>query len=370
MPVALLDLKRQYASIKPELDKAVMEVFSHNLFILGPEVRKLEEEIAALCGVAHGIGVASGTDALLIALRAAGVGSGDEVIIPNLSFFATAGVVSRLHAKPVFVDIEADSYNIDANLIEARITKKTKAIMPVHLFGQVVDMDKIMEIARRHNIAVIEDAAQAIGSEYKGRTAGSLGDYACFSFFPSKNLGGSGDGGMIVTNDSDKADACRLLRTHGEKPKYYTRTIGYNSRLDTLQAATLLVKLPHLRGWSETRRKHAAIYDAAFEDLKHVTTPKMKDYSNFCIYNQYTLASSQRDLFLKALKEAEIGHAVYYPVPLHRQECFADLGCDDTEFPVSIQATEEVFSIPVYPELTGEEQTQVVDVISRVAGTI
>jgi len=273
--------------------------------------------------------------------------------------------VSRLQAKPVFVDIEEDSYNIDAKLIVKSITDKTKVIMPVHLYGQMADMDVIMEIARRHSLIVVEDAAQAIGAEYKGRPAGSFGHYTCFSFFPSKNLGGSGDGGMIVTDDEELADKCRLLRTHGERPKYYTRTIGYNSRLDTVQAATLLVKLPYLREWSEKRRANAAAYDAAFSGLEDVRTPIQKEYSNFGIYNQYTLASPARSTILKTLAKDEIGHAVYYPVPLHHQECFADLGYDKDEFPVSIRASEEVFSIPVYTELTNEERSEVIEAVTR-----
>ncbi|MCP4684612.1 MAG: DegT/DnrJ/EryC1/StrS family aminotransferase, partial [bacterium] len=263
MAVPLLDLKRQYKLLKPEMDRAVMEVMEHCWFVLGPEVKKLESDIAELSGVQHGVGVASGTDALLIALRAVGVEPGDEVITTPFSFFATAGVISRLGAKPVFVDIEEDSYNIDPTLIEAAITAKTKAIIPVHLFGQVADMDPILEIARKHKVAVVEDAAQAIGAEYKGKPAGSLGDLGCFSFYPSKNLGAGGDGGMIVTNNEQYADACRSLRCHGEKPKYFHHTVGYNSRLDTLQAAMLLVKLPHLKAWSQARAEHARIYGEA-----------------------------------------------------------------------------------------------------------
>lgn len=365
MAVPLLDLSRQYAILKPELDAAVTNVLTHGKFILGPEVKKLEEEIAALCTVKFAVGVASGTDALLLALRAVGVGPGDEVITTDFSFFSTAGVVHRLGARPVFVDIEADSYNIDPNLIEAAITPKTKAIMPVHLFGQVADMGPIMEIAKKRGVKVVEDAAQTIGSEYKGRKAGSIGDFGCFSFFPSKNLGAGGDGGMIVTNDEANYELCRILRVHGAKPKYYHKIVGYNSRLATIQAAILLVKLPHLRKWSEKRIEHAIKYDSAFADLTNLKRPVVKDDSTFHIYNQYTIAIPNRDDVQAKLKEAGIGCEVYYPVPFHRQECFAYLGHKADEFPVANQAGTRVLSIPIYPELTDEEQEEVIETIRR-----
>lgn len=365
MAIPLLDLSRQYAYLKPELDRAVLDVLAHQQFILGTEVTRLEEEVSRLCGARFAVGVASGTDALLIALRAVGVEPGDEVIVPNFSFFATAGVVSRLHARPVFVDIEPDGYNIDAGRIDSAITKKTKAILVVHLYGQSAEMDAILKIAERHDIAVVEDAAQAIGAQYKGKPVGSIGKIGCFSFFPSKNLGGSGDGGMIVTNSEEISESCRMLRTHGEKPKYYHRVIGYNSRLDTLQAATLLVKLPHLRAWSEKRREHARAYDDAFAGLNDLIRPVVHSYANFHIYNQYTLASSKRVQILQGLKDAEIGHAIYYPVPFHQQDCFADLGIKDEKMPISTRVAREVFSIPVYPELSAEEQSKIIDTIKR-----
>ncbi len=365
MAVPLLDIHRQYVKLKPEMDRAVLDVLEHGRFILGPEVAQLEQQVARLCGVKHGLGVASGTDALLIALRGAGVEPGDEVITSDFSFFASAGVISRLGARPVFVDIEPDTYNIDPNLIEAAITPRTKAIIPVHLFGQVADMDPIMEIARKHNLRVVEDAAQAIGAEYKGRPAGSIGDFGCFSFYPSKNLGGGGDGGMIVTNDDDSDKFCRSLRVHGENPKYFYHTIGYNSRLHTLQAAMLGVKLPHLRQWSEERIEHAAIYDKALAGLTDIVTPVVKDYATFHIYNQYTLASPRREHILSVLKRNEIGHCIYYPLPFHRQECFADLGYQTDDFPVTNRAADEVFSIPVYPEMSSEEQQEVIDCIAQ-----
>lgn len=365
MAVPLLDLKRQYAQLKPEMDKAVLDVLAHCGFVLGPEVKKLEAELAALSEVKHGVGVASGTDALLIALRAVGVEPGDEVITTPFSFFATAGVISRLGARPVFVDIEADSYNIDPTLIEAAVTSKTKAIIPVHLFGQMADMDPILEIARRHKIAVIEDAAQAIGAKYKGKPAGSFGDLGCFSFYPSKNLGGAGDGGMIVTNNDKYAEACRSLRCHGESPKYYHHTVGYNSRLDTLQAAILLVKLPHLEAWSHARAEHARLYDEAFKGIADLKTPKVMAYSTFHIYNQYTLASPKRAQIEKGLQEAGIGHCIYYPLPFHRQVCFESLGYKEDAFPVANKAGNEVISIPISPEMTADEQQEVIRTIKQ-----
>jgi len=367
MAVPLLDLTRQYAYLKDKLDKAVLDVYRSGKFILGPEVSRLEEAIAELCGVKYAVGVASGTDALLLALRACDVKPGDEVVTSNFSFFASAGVVSRLGAKPVLVDIEPNSYNIDPNLIENAITSKTKAIMPVHLFGQVADMDPIMAIARKRNIKVVEDAAQAIGAEYKGKRAGSIGDLGCFSFFPSKNLGAAGDGGMIVTNNQQLYELSKMLRTHGEKPKYYHRIVGYNSRLDTVQAATLLVKLPYLRSWSEKRIEHARKYDEAFRDIDNITTPRVMDYSTFHIYNQYTLASPDREEIIAGLNEAGIGNAIYYPVPFHKQDCFASLGYEADEFPLSSKAADEVFSIPVYPEMTDKEQQEVIKTVKKLA---
>ncbi|MCJ7578844.1 MAG: DegT/DnrJ/EryC1/StrS family aminotransferase, partial [candidate division Zixibacteria bacterium] len=267
MKVPFLDLKRQYGVIKKEMDDAVFSVLSNTQFILGPEVKSLEEKIASYCRTKFAIGVASGTDALLLSLRACGVKSGDEVITTGFSFFASAGVISRLGANPIFVDIDPETYNINPDQIEKKVTPKTKTIMPVHLFGQCADMDPIMEVARKHSLKVIEDAAQAIGAEYKGKKAGAIGDFGCFSFFPSKNLGGAGDGGMVVTNDPEIAEMVRILRAHGAKPKYYHSTIGYNSRLDTLQAAILSVKLKYLDDWTKKRREHAEVYNSAFTDL-------------------------------------------------------------------------------------------------------
>ena len=368
MGVPLLDVNRQYRDLKAELDEAVLAVLAHGQFILGPETRKLEEEIAQLCRVGYGIGVASGTDALLLALKACGVGPGDEVITTDFSFFATAGVVSRLGAKPVLVDIEPDTYNIDPKLIEAAITDRTKVIIPVHLFGQVADMDPILEIARRHKIMVVEDAAQAIGAQYKGRPAGSMGEFGCFSFYPSKNLGAGGDGGLIVTDDEDRAELAQILRLHGARPKYYHKIIGFNSRLATIQAAMLLVKLPHLQLWSEKRIAHARIYDKAFAGSSSITTPVVRDYSTFHIFNQYTIAVPNRDDLMAKLREAGIGCEIYYPVPFHRQECFASLGHEPDEFPVSNKAAAEVLSLPIYSEMTEAEQQEVIKTVLQVMG--
>ncbi|MBK7140657.1 MAG: DegT/DnrJ/EryC1/StrS family aminotransferase [bacterium] len=367
MGVPLLDLTRQYAYLKPELDKAVINVLTHGKFILGPEVAELEKQIAAYCKTKYAIGVASGTDALMVALHACGVGPGDEVITSNFSFFASAGVVARLGATPVFVDIEPDSYNIDPKLIEKAITKKTKVIMPVHLFGQLADMDPINEIAKKHGLKVVEDGAQSIGAEYKGRPCGSMGDLGCFSFFPSKNLGAGGDAGIITTNSEELYELCRILREHGQKPQYYHRIVGYNSRLDTIQAAMLLVKLPYLRKWSEKRIEHAKRYDKELAGVPGIMTPPVMPYSTFHIYNQYTLASPKRKTVFEGLRAAGIGTAIYYPVPFHMQDCFKYLGYKEDQFPHSTKAGDEVFSIPIYPEMTEQEQTEVIATVKKLA---
>jgi dTDP-4-amino-4,6-dideoxygalactose transaminase len=363
MNVPFLDLKRQYASIKEELDQAVFSVLSHAKFIMGPEMKTFEEKVAEYCGAKLAVGVASGTDALLLSLRACGVKPGDEVITTGFSFFATAGVITRLGAIPVYVDIDPETYNIAPDKIEEKIAPKTKVIMPVHLFGQCADMDPIMEIAKKHNLKVVEDAAQAIGSEYRGKKAGNLSDFGCFSFFPSKNLGAAGDGGMVVTNDPVMADLVRILRVHGAKPKYYHSIVGYNSRLDTLQAAILSVKLKYLDGWTQKRREHADVYNAAFKGLD-IVTPKEENF-NYHIYNQYTIAVKKRDRLREVLKENQIGHDVYYPVPLHLQECYKSLRYKEGDLPVTEKKAGEVVSIPVYPELTGEEQNFVIETIRK-----
>jgi len=362
MQVPLLDLKREYADCKADIDAAIQTVLDHGKFILGPEVKEFEEKIAAYTGAEHAIGVASGSDALVLALRACGVAPGEEVITTPFSFFASAGSISRVGARPVFVDIDPQTYNLDPNKLAGDVTGKAKAVIPVHLFGQTADMDPINEVARAQNIKVIEDAAQALSAEYKGRKAGTLGDLACFSFFPSKNLGGAGDGGMITASDPELAEILHILRVHGSQPKYYYKIAGYNSRLDSLQAAILLAKLPHLERWTEARRKHADVYDtelATVGDLElPVRTPDCRH-----IFNQYTIATDRRDDLVRYLKEKQIGHAIYYPVPLHLQECYAELGYRPGDFPHSEKRAKQVFSIPVYPYLTEREQSCIIDSI-------
>ena len=363
MKVPLLDLKRQYASIKDEIDNAVHEVLERTQFILGDEVKEFESNIAKYCGSSYAVGVASGTDALLLALRACGVGPGDEVLIPDFTFFATAGVVSRLGATPVFVDIDKDTYNIDPSLIENKITKKTKAIIPVHLFGQCADMDPLLEICKKHKIKVVEDAAQAIGAEYKGRKAGTIGDFGCFSFFPSKNLGGAGDGGMVITDDQDLAETVRKLRVHGASQKYFHAMVGYNSRLDTLQAAILNVKLRYLHKWSGKRKERASFYDSALKDLD-IEIPRVESFNRH-IYHQYTIAVKKRDQLKEHLTKNQIGSSIYYPLPLHLQECYKSLGHKEGDFPISEKRAKEVISLPIFPEITQDEQEFVVKTIKE-----
>jgi dTDP-4-amino-4,6-dideoxygalactose transaminase len=363
MPVPLIDIKRQYLPIRAEIDLAIETVMNHGQFILGPELKKFESEIAAFCGAKYAIGVASGTDALLLALRACGVGPGTEVITSAFSFFASAGVISRLGARPVFVDIDPETFNIDPALIEKAITPRTKAIMPIHLFGQCADMDPILESAAQHGIKVVEDAAQAIGSKYKDRHAGTLGDAGCFSFFPTKNLGAAGDGGMVTTDDDKLADMVKILRVHGGRSEYLHEVVGYNSRLDTLQAAILSTKLPRLAGWTEARRKNAAVYDGAFKNLP-VKTPAVKPWA-YHIYNQYTIMVENREEFLAWLNKKQIGSKVYYPVPFHMQECFGDLDYSAGDLPRSEKAAASVVSIPIFGEMTGAERDEVIDVIKE-----
>jgi len=364
MKVPPLDLKRQYASIKDEIDSAIQNVLNHGGFVLGPEVKELESKLAEYCGAAHGIGVASGTDALLLSLMAAGTAPGDEIITSTFTFFATAGVISRLGAKPVFVDIDLNTFNINPDLIEKAITPKTRAIIPVHLYGQISEMDEIIQVAEKHNLPVIEDAAQAVGSLYKNRKAGSFGLTGCFSFYPSKNLGGYGDGGFITTNNDDTADLLRKLRVHGARPKYFHSIVGINSRLDSLQAAVLLVKLNHLPDWHEARRGKAEVYNGLLSGIEQVTTPSVRDY-NYHIYHQYTILAEKRDELKEYLKSREIGSEIYYPLPMHLQECFKDLGYRKNDMPVAEKAAEMALSLPIFPELTGEEQEYIVRTIKE-----
>jgi dTDP-4-amino-4,6-dideoxygalactose transaminase len=344
-------------------------------FILGPEVEALEQEVAAYSQCAYGIGVSSGTDALLVALMALGIGSGDEVLTTPYTFFATAGCIARLGATPVFVDIDPRTYNIAPAGIEAAITSRTKAIVPVHLFGQMADMAPIMAIAERHKLAVIEDAAQAIGAEYKGRRAGAIGHLGCFSFFPSKNLGGFGDGGMVVTNDPELADKVKLLRGHGARPKYHHQVVGGNFRLDALQAAVLRVKLKHLDAWTAARQCNADHYRRLFaaagirgqesgdRSQVFVGLPHDAGYGRH-IYNQFVIRCAGRDALMAHLRQRDIGTEIYYPVPLHLQECFAGLGYRTGDFPESEAAAQQTLALPIYPELTEALQAAVVDAVA------
>ena len=365
MTVPLLDLRAQHQMIRGEVMAAVERVFDSQAFVLGAEVEAFERAAADYCRTKHAVGCASGSDALLLALMALGVGSGDEVITVPFTFFATGGAVARLGARPVFVDISPDDFNLDPGLVERAITPRTKAIIPVHLFGQCAEMNAILEVARRHGLPVIEDAAQAIGAEDEGRRAGTMGDVGCFSFFPSKNLGGAGDGGMLTTDDDALAGKLRTLRVHGAEPKYYHHVVGINSRLDALQAAVLGVKLKYLDEWTEARRRNAARYDALFAEagLEEVTTPAARPGRRH-VYNQYTIRCAQRDELMTYLKGEGIGTEIYYPVPLHLQECFADLGHRAGDLPASEGAARECLSLPIYAELTEEMQRYVVEKVS------
>jgi dTDP-4-amino-4,6-dideoxygalactose transaminase len=382
MKVPLLDLKAQYRTIKEEIDKKLIAVAESQYFILGKEVQELEKTIAEYVKSKFAVGVSSGTDALLIALMAADIKPGDEVIIPTYSFFATAGVVARLNAVPVFTDVDPVTFNMLPSDIEKKITKKTKAIIPVHLYGQSAEMDEINEIAKKYNLFVIEDGAQAIGVDYKdGRRAGTLGHIGCFSFFPSKNLGCFGDGGMVTTNDEELYNKLKILRVHGSKPKYYHKIIGGNFRLDEIQAAVLNVKFPHLDKWSEKRRQNANLYTELFIKAGLATKEGLTDYSekvllpkpvyksdklkNYHIYNQYVIRVKDRDKLRAFLTEKEIGTEVYYPVPFHRQECFTYLNCQDSDYPISNDAAENSVALPIYPELTNEQISFVVDSIKQ-----
>lgn len=367
--VPLLDLQAQFAAIREEILAAVEEVFASQRFILGPKVAECEEQIAAYCGCRHAVGVSSGTDALLIALMAENIGPGHEVITTPYSFFATAGSIARLGAVPVFVDIDPATYNIDPALIEEKITPRTRAIIPVHLFGQCAEMDPILQIAQRHNLVVIEDAAQAIGAEYGGRRAGSMGHYGAFSFFPSKNLGAAGDGGMVTTNDPDRAERLRVLRAHGSKPKYYHKLVGGNFRLDALQAAVVLVKLKYLDQWTAGRQANAARYRQLFHDAHLAPSGKVQlptqAPSRRHIYNQFVIRVPGRDQLQAHLKENGVGTEVYYPVPLHLQECFAPLGYRPGSLPKSETAAAETLALPIYPELADHQAEYVVNQINR-----
>jgi dTDP-4-amino-4,6-dideoxygalactose transaminase len=361
MRIPLLDLKAQYTTIRSDVLAAVSEVLESQQCVGGPKVMELEARIAAIGECGFAVGVSSGTDAILNSLMSLDIGAGDEVITTPFTFFATVGCIVRTGAKPVFVDIDPKTYNIDPSLVEQAVTERTRAIMPVHLFGQMVDMDPIIEIAGRHNLAVVEDAAQSITSTYKGRKAGSMGIVGCFSFFPSKNLGGAGDGGMIITSNEQLYDRIRIMRNHGSSPKYYHRFVGGNFRLDPIQAAVLLTKLSHLDKWSEDRRRNAAYYDAKFAGTI-VETPYISPHC-VSVYNQYVIRVPGRDELFTLLREKDIGCEIYYPRPMHLQECFKNLGYKDGDFPATEKASREVLAIPVYPELTDEMKDCVVETI-------
>lgn len=394
MNIPLIDLRAQYNSISKELDKATIDVLSSAAYIMGKNVTEFEKEFAGYIGTKHAISVGNGTDALVIALKALGIGEGDEVITSTFTYFASAECISAVGATPVFVDVEKDTFNIDPDKIEEKITERTKAIIPVHIFGQSADMDKINIIAKKHNLKVIEDACQAVGAKYKGKMIGTLSDVACFSFFPTKNLSCAGDGGMIVTSDDNVATIAIALRTHGSGEtgqkaynllnniteevvtsksgddtvynplKYYNYLIGYNSRLDAIQAAILRVKLPHLDKWNSRRREIAKIYDEELID-SNVITPIVRE-ENDTVYHQYVLQSDNREEMLAKLKEKGIATGVYYPVPLHLQKVYTDLGYKEGDMPVAEYLSHRTFAIPVYPELSEEQIQYIVDSIKNV----
>ena len=381
MKVPLLDLRAQYAPLRPAIESAMHEVCNSQMFVLGPRVSELEESIAAYSQVRYGIGVSSGTDALLLALMALDIGPGDEVITTPYTFFATAGVISRLRARPVFCDIDPETFNLSPEAVRSFITVQcerrgdelvnretggvVRAIIPVHLYGQMADMDAFVEIAREHGLQVVEDAAQAIGSQlYDGRPAGGLGDIGCFSFFPTKNLGAFGDAGMCVSNDPELTAKLRIMRVHGGEPKYYHSVVGGNFRLDALQAAILLVKFGHLDEWTAARQRNAAHYDSLFESAGLtgiVTRPTVRPGRH--IFNQYVIRCPMRDELRSQLADAGVGTEIYYPLSLHEQECFAYLGYSPGDLPEASRAATETLALPIYPELTPDQREYVVEQI-------
>lgn len=362
MKVPMLDLRAQYQCIKPEIDAAVREIFETQTFVGGSKVEGLEHAIQEYVGAKRALAVASGTDALLLLLRGMNLCPGDEVITTTFSFFATAGAISNAGAKPVFVDIDPVTYNIDVTQIESQITERTRAIIPVHLYGQCADMDPIMEIANRRNLRVIEDSAQSLGAKYKGRCACTLGDAAAISFYPTKNLGGAGDGGMVVTNNQDMSERVALLRAHGADATYFHVIVGTNSRLDALQAAVLLVKLRYLDMWNEKRRACAAYYTRNLQDFDEVQLP-VETPGNYHVYHQYVIRVPRRDVLRDRLRKEGIGCSIFYPLPLHQQKCFQDLGYRVEDCPQAARAAQEVLALPIYPELTFTQQDMVLEVI-------
>jgi dTDP-4-amino-4,6-dideoxygalactose transaminase len=362
MEVPLLDLKAQYHTIKAEVDAAIAEVMESQHFVLGPMVDECEKAIARYCGCSHAIGMSSGSDALLACLMAENIGPGDEVITTTYTFFATAGAIARLGATPVFVDIDPATYNLDTAQLDSRVTEKSRAIIPVHLYGQMADMDDVMQVAENHGLIVVEDAAQAIGAAYRGRQAGTVGHYGCISFFPSKNLGAAGDAGMVVTNDAQRAEKLRVLRGHGAKPKYHHKIIGGNFRLDAIQAAVVSAKLPHLDDWTAARQRNAKQYDQSLGEAGvSIGLPKVATDRH--IFNQYVIRTSKRNELQAYLQKNGVGTEVYYPRPLHLQECFAYLGHVAGAFPESERAAKETLALPVHPELTEPQARYVVECI-------
>ncbi len=362
--IPILDSKRQYAKIGGEIEKAVTEVLASGSYILGKHNKAFQTEFADFVGTKYSVGLNSGTDALHLALRALNIGRGDEVITTAFTFVATASAIGLAGATPVFVDINPDTFNIDANKIEAAITPKTKAIIPVHLYGQPAEMDKIMDIAKRHNLKVVEDCCQAIGAEYKGQKVGSFGDFGCFSFYPTKNLGGMGDGGMITCNDENLYNRVIALRNHGGAIRYYHDELGVNSRLDEIQAAILRVKMPYVNEWNKERRENAYRYNEMFAKYPEILTPKEIDNS-YCVYHQYTIRIENRDKVHQLLQENGVGAMIYYPVPLHLQKLHKELGYKEGDLPLTEKDTKLVMSLPMFPEITPEEQQTVVDTVVK-----
>ena len=362
--IPIINSKRQYETIGPELEKAVVEVLRSGSYILGKNNQALQEELAKYIGVKHTVTLNSGTDALHLALRALDIGKGDEVITVAFTFVATTESVEIVGATPVFVDIDKDTFNMNAKLIEEKITPKTKAIMPVHLYGQPCDMDVIMDVAKRYNLHVIEDCCQAIGAEYKGKKVGTFGDIGCYSFYPTKNLGAMGDGGLVTTNSDYLKDRIVALRNHGGAVRYHHDEIGVNSRLDEIQAAILRVKLPYIDEWNKKRRAHAAFYNELFARYPEIETPKELD-NTYCVYHQYTIKVPNRDEVHKLLQEAGIGAMIYYPIPLHMQKVHAHLNVPENSLPVTVENTKHVLSLPMFPEITEEEQRTVVEEVVK-----
>ncbi|MCK4850865.1 MAG: DegT/DnrJ/EryC1/StrS family aminotransferase [Phycisphaerae bacterium] len=367
MDVPSLDLKPQYASVKEQVVRAVNEVLDSQYCIGGPKVEQLEAAIADYCGCKYAVGASSGTDAILNALMSLEIGSGDEVITTPFTFFATAGCIVRTGARPVFVDIDPATFNIDPAKIPKALSKKTKAILPVHLFGQMADMEPILALAQEAKVAVIEDAAQSIGATYKGQRAGSMGTCGCLSFYPSKNLGAAGDAGMIVTNDEKLAHTLRLMRNHGDESTYEHRLVGGNFRLDAIQAAVLLVKFPYLEKWISQRQDIAAYYDKAFARCGKITTPIIRRENTY-VYNYYVICVPRRDEVAEHLRQNGVGCAIYYPVSLHMQECFSKLGYKEGDFPEAERAAKEVLALPIYPELTDEQKDVVIERVLEAVG--